>query len=614
MLPLFMVLLGMPYEVGRNAFYDAWHSGTETSRVDSLLALLAREPDLPDYFRGLAWMYCCADSTRADSVLTLWIDELPGDPRAWFIASDVALDSFPERALIAATRGLEAFGRWHPEGIPAEEWKLVGRALGCNLRFNRCRGFYGMGDRMAALEELEPLLEPRLFSVNDHHTGAPYLFYAGGAYIETGDTLRGVELLLRAASEGDMADLWGSRADSTLNAILGDRYLAKCREIVGYDGPVFTDASGLLPGPVPGTRHCWGDIDGDGRPDLLAGGTVLLNRPEGFELLDSLPVNGGVLADLDNDGLVDILGLGRQPLLFIQMPDGTFMETAREMGLSPVEAQIEGAAALDWNGDGFLDIYLAVYEDPDTMGLGRPDAFYLGGPEGFTRASVFELDPPLCGRSVSVVDLEGDGRQSMLVSNYRLDPNVFWESVEGIPVNTAPFRGLEGVQVKGAWGHTIGSAWCDFDLDGDIDVFSANLAHPRYIVFSNRSMLLRNDGGRFTDVRAEMGIKYEETHSFPVWADFDSDGLPDLYITSVYPGRRSFLYLNTGNGFQDVTWLSGARVMDGWQVSAVDFDCDGKPDLAVNAGGYMRLYGNTGVNGSLQNGSIRGILRTSEGE
>lgn len=111
-----------------------------------------------------------------------------------------------------------------------------------------------------------------------------------------------------------------------------------------------------------------------------------------------------------------------------------------------------------------------------------------------------------------------------------------------------------------------------------------------------------------------MGIKYEETHSFPVWSDFDSDGLPDLYITSVYPSRRSFLYLNTGNGFIDVTWLAGARVMDGWHVSAVDFDCDGKPDLAVNAGGYMRLYANTGGNGSLHNGRIRGILRTSEGE
>lgn len=596
MLPLCIMLLGMPYEMGRDAFYDALFSGSGIDRVDSLLALLAREPDLPDYFRGFAWMYCCADSARTDSVLTLWIRELPEDPRAWLVASYEALDSFPERALITATRGLEAFERWHPEGIPPEEWKLVGRALRCDLRFNRCRGFYGRGDRMAALEELEPLLEPGLFSVNDHHTGAPYLFYAGGAYLETGDTLRGVELLIRAASEGDMADRWGSRADSTLNVILGERYLEKCREIAGYEGPVFIDASGLLPGPVPGTRHCWGDIDGDGRPDLLAGGTVLLNRPDGFEILDSLPVNGGVLADLNNDGLVDILGLGRQPLLFLQMPDGGFREAAREMGLDPVEAQIEGTAALDWNGDGFPDIYLAVYEDPDTTGLGRPDAFYLGGPGGFTRATGFELDPPLCGRSVSVVDLEGNGRQSILVSNYRLDPNVFWENVEGVPVNTAPFRGLEGVQVKGARGHTIGSAWCDFDLDGDIDVFSANLAHPRYMVFSNRSMLLRNDGGRFTDVRAEMGIKYEETHSFPVWADFDSDGLPDLYITSVYPNRRSFLYKNTGNGFQDVTWMAGARVMDGWHVSAVDFDCDGKPDLAVNAGGFIRLLVNTGLN------------------
>lgn len=614
MLSLFIVLLGMPYEMGRDAFYEAWFSASGTGRVDSLLALLAREPDLPDYWRGFAWMRCCADTAMTDSFLTLWIRELPEDPRAWLTASYAALDSSPGRALITATRGLEAFERWRPDGIPPGEWKLVGRALRYDLRFSRCRGFHGMGDRMAALEELEPLLEPGLFSVNDYHTGAPYLFFAGEAHLETGDTLRCVELLIRAASEGDMPDLWGSRADSLLNEILGDRYLEKCRNLAGYEGPVFTDASGLLPALVPGTRHCWGDIDGDGRPDVLAGGTVLLNRPGGFEILDSLPVNGGVLADLDSDGLVDILGLGRQPLLFLQMPDGSFREAAREMGLDPVEAQIEGAAVLDWNGDGFPDIYLAVYEDPDTTGLGRPDAFYLGGPGGFTMAPGFELDPPLCGRSVSVVDLEGNGSLSILVSNYRLDPNIFWENVDGVPLNTASVRGLEGIQTKGAWGHTIGSAWCDFDLDGDIDVFSANLAHPRFITFSNRSMLLRNDGERFTDVRADMGIKYEETHSFPVWSDFDSDGLPDLYITSVYPSRRSFLYLNTGNGFIDVTWLAGARVMDGWHVSAVDFDCDGKPDLAVNAGGYMRLYANTGGNGSLHNGRIRGILRTSEGE
>lgn len=593
--PLLVLLLGMPYEMGRDAFYESWFSGSGIERVDSLLGLLASKPDLPEYFRGLAWMYCCTDSTRTDSVLTLWINELPGDPRAWLIASDMALDSFPERALITATRGLEAFGRWHPAGIPPEEWKLVARALRCDLRFNRCRAFHARGDRTAALEELEPLLEPGLFSVNDHHTGAPYLFYAGRTCLETGDTLRSVELLIRAASEGDMNDLWGSRADSSLREILGEFHLERCRELAGYGGPEFVEASGLLPGPVPGTRHCWGDIDGDGRPDLLAGGTVLLNRPGGFELLDSLPVNGGVMADLNNDGITDILGLARQPLLFLQTRDGGFREASREMGLDTVGARIEGAAVLDWNGDGYADIYLAVYEDPDTTGLGRPDAFYLGGPAGFTPAAGFELDPPLCGRSVSVVDLEGNGSPSILVSNYRLDPNVFWERVDGAPVNTAPERGLDGVRVKGALGHTIGSAWCDYDLDGDMDVFSANLAHPRYITFSNRSMLLRNDGGHFTDVRAGMGIKYEETHSFPVWADFDSDGLPDLYITSVYPNRRSFLYMNTGNGFRDVTWFSGTRVMDGWYVSAADFNCDGRPDLAVNSGGYLRLFENSRV-------------------
>ena len=92
-----------------------------------------------------------------------------------------------------------------------------------------------------------------------------------------------------------------------------------------------------------------------------------------------------------------------------------------------------------------------------------------------------------------------------------------------------------------------------------------------------------------------MGIKYEETHSFPAWADFNGDSLPDLFITSVYPDRRSFLYLNTGNGFEDVTWLAGARVFDGWHVSTVDFNGDGSPDITVNEGGFLRLFTNDGT-------------------
>ncbi len=589
---LFTVLCALAaspgHEESRDLFYESYFSAPFPGRVDSLLALLEREPDLPAYWRGLARMYCCADTTRTDSLLQEWIRELPWDPRAWLLAAETSLDREQfDRVTVAADRGLEAFALWRPEGVPEAEWLLVAPALLNDLKLLRCQGFYGRGDRMAALEELAPLLEPGLFHVDDYHTGARYLFTAGTWHLEMGYTLGAVDLLLRSAVEGDMRNMWASGADSLLHEILGDGYMTRCRALAGYTGPVFQEVP--LPDPVPGTRHCWGHVDHDGRPDLLSGGTVLLNTPGGFVRYDSLPVNGGVIADLNGDGLTDILGLGRQPLLFLATVEGGFREAALSMGLDSVMAQVEGAAVLDWNGDGYPDIYLAVYEDPDSMGLGRPDAFYLGGPSGFTRAPGFQLDPPLCGRSVSVVDLHGNGSPSIFVSNYRLDPNVLWENVDGQPVNTAQERGLAGVETEGAWGHTIGSAWCDFDMDGDMDVFCANLAHPRFITFSDRSMLLRNDGGVFTDTRAEMGIKYDETHSFPVWGDFNLDGLPDLFVTSVYPDRRSFLYINTGDGFTDVTWLAGARVFDGWHASSVDFNLDGIPDITVNTGGFLKL-------------------------
>jgi len=142
--------------------------------------------------------------------------------------------------------------------------------------------------------------------------------------------------------------------------------------------------------------------------------------------------------------------------------------------------------------------------------------------------------------------------------------------------------------VNGSYGHTTGSAWGDYDNDGDFDLLVANLAHPRYIDYNNRTMLYENLGApsyRFRDHRAEAGIVYEETHTDPGFADFDGDGWLDIYMTSTYEDRRSFLYINNHDGtFRQVTGLANARVMDGFGWAAADYDLDGDLDIAIGTG------------------------------
>ncbi|MBI5756547.1 MAG: CRTAC1 family protein, partial [Nitrospirae bacterium] len=93
------------------------------------------------------------------------------------------------------------------------------------------------------------------------------------------------------------------------------------------------------------------------------------------------------------------------------------------------------------------------------------------------------------------------------------------------------------------------------------------------------------------------GIRFEETSADPSFADYDNDGILDLYFTSTYKEKKSFLYKGNGDGtFTDVTWLADVRVDDGWGNAFADYDNDGDLDLIVAGGNGVRLFRNDGNN------------------
>ena len=406
-----------------------------------------------------------------------------------------------------------------------------------------------------------------------------------------------------------------------------------CSDGCGIPGELLIRASGRYVDPLPDTRWfadvtasagvtyggrvAWGDFDQDGDEDLLMGGNQLWRNDGKGKFtsvtkaagLDAFANSGGLFGDFDNDGWLDIFTFGGRERLLRNNGNGTFTEvTTADFQESPTrDFPTEAAAWVDIDLDGYLDVYTANYEtvQKDAQGndiLGICDQHLLWRNNGngtFTEQSeALGLHPneKHCGRSVAPVDWDQDGDLDIYVGNYRLDPNFFFRN--DFPpthfTNIAHQNGTVGIENQNSYGHTIGATWADADNDGDFDLFVANLAHPRFISFSNRSMFYQNLGAAgswgFTEHREQTGIGYLETHSNPNFGDLDNDGDLDLTLTAVYEGRRGQLWRNDGRAsdpsmwlaFSDATYPAGWIVDNGWGSAFADMDNDGDLDQMVN--------------------------------
>ena len=405
------------------------------------------------------------------------------------------------------------------------------------------------------------------------------------------------------------------------------------RHLMDYRGVVFTEANQQLGfGDERYTRVAIGDYNNDGWQDILFDGHLLYKNNAGNTLsqidanLKDLNAHGGLWADFNLDGKLDLVTIsnaadpGEQ--LMKNQGDDRFVCVNERAGDVSDRYPTEGAAWIDSENDGYPDLYIANYEKWQQQS-GFPDYYWENKKGYFTdrseslgfRLPEYTQDPGQAGRGVAPADFDNDGIQEIYVTNYRLNRNFCFKDAGKMWVDMAPLYALQGQYKQGFYGHSIGADWGDYDNDGDLDLFVANLAHPRYIDISDVSMLYRNDGltsrviggetvyyWKFTDVAKAAGITFDELHSDPLWIDVDNDGWLDLFITSVYENERSYLYKNNGDGsFKDITWLSGARVYNGWGNAMADLNRDGKADLIVGSGNGAKILLN---NGNTENNSL----------
>lgn len=157
--------------------------------------------------------------------------------------------------------------------------------------------------------------------------------------------------------------------------------------------------------------------------------------------------------------------------------------------------------------------------------------------------------------------------------------------------------GLRFVHHNGARGEkllpeTMGSgvAFLDYDGDGDLDLFLVNstdwTAEKPHATPQPTQALYRNDGtGRFTDVTAQVGLDVRHLGMGVAVGDYDNDGDPDLYVTTVGGG---YLYRNeAGARFVDVTAETHAQGASDWLTSAAFFDLENDGDLDLFICGYV---------------------------
>jgi enediyne biosynthesis protein E4 len=323
---------------------------------------------------------------------------------------------------------------------------------------------------------------------------------------------------------------------------------------------------------------------------------------------------GGLFFDYDNDGWIDIYLVNSGPsdfykpakpirnALYRNNGDGTFTDVTEKAGVGcGQEGDFGmGAAAGDFNGDGWQDLYVTNY--------GRNRLFQNNGSGSFTDITVKAgVAAPNWSTCATWFDYDNDGKLDLFVSSfvqysasgsifcgdnrlgrrYYCIPRVFKPRPSFLFHNEGEGKFTDVSKPSGiasALGKSFGAVATDINNDGLTDLFVANDTLANFL-FVNKG------GGKFDEIGLASGVGYSDAGSPRSGmgvdaADYDGDGWQDLFVANIDQELFS-LYHNE----KDLTFIDQAgeigqatRLLSGWGLKFVDYDNDGDPDLFLANG------------------------------
>ena len=319
-----------------------------------------------------------------------------------------------------------------------------------------------------------------------------------------------------------------------------------------------------------------------------------------------------------------ILGIAAGVCVLVAAPAAgpiVFEEIAERAGLafasnsSPTpnknqpETMVAGVALLDYDNDGYLDVYFVNGAAIPSLKKETPaywNRLYHNNRDG-TFTDVTEkagVAGAGYGMGVAVGDYDNDGWPDLYVVNVTGN-ELFHNNQDGTFTDVTAKAGVAGGILDGKKMWSVSALWVDYNNDGFADLFVSNYCkwdvnrdpfcgpkpearsycHPKNYLPLPDTLYRNNGDGTFTDVSAEAGLsKHLGKGMGAVMADYDGDGFMDIFVAN--DTMPNFLFHNlAGKKFEEVALENGvaytqnANAISGMGADFKDVDNDGRPDL-----------------------------------